>query len=156
MDFELVYGNIHEQFDSPDPDLFGALIQYPGTFGDIHDLENLIEKWHESETMVAVASDPLSLVLLKPPGELGADVVVGSTQRFGVPMGYGGPHAAFLATRDTLKRSLPGRVIRQLGRARMRRCSCEAMWSPCSCKESSPCASKPYGAALPRSTSTRI
>ena len=111
MDFELVYGNIHEQFDSPDPDLFGALIQYPGTFGDIHDLENLIEKWHRSGTMVAVASDPLSLVLLKPPGELGADVVVGSTQRFGVPMGFGGPHAAFFAAKEKNLRSIPGRII---------------------------------------------
>ncbi len=111
MGFELVHGNILEQLDSPDADLFGALIQYPGTFGDIHDIENLIEKWHESGTMVAVASDPLSLVLLKPPGELGADVVVGSTQRFGVPMGFGGPHAAFFAAKEKNLRSIPGRII---------------------------------------------
>ena len=95
MDFELIHGNVKEQLNSPDTDLFGALIQYPGTFGEIHELENLLEKWHESGTMVAVASDPLSLLLLKPPGEFGADVVVGNTQRFGVPMGFGGPHAAF-------------------------------------------------------------
>ena len=111
MGFELVHGSIQEQFDSPDTDLFGVLIQYPGTFGDIHDLENLIAKWHESGTLVAVASDPLSLVLLKPPGELGADVVVGSSQRFGVPMGFGGPHAAFFAAKEKNLRSIPGRII---------------------------------------------
>ena len=111
MGFELVYGNILEQLESPDTELFGALIQYPGTFGEIHDIENLIEKWHESGAIVAVASDPLSLVLLKPPGELGADVVFGSTQRFGVPMGFGGPHAAFFAAREKNLRNIPGRII---------------------------------------------
>ena len=111
MGFELVFGNIHLQMENQDTDLFGALIQYPGTFGDIYDLENLIEKLHESGTIVSVASDPLSLILLKPPGELGADVVFGSTQRFGVPMGFGGPHAAFFAAREKNLRNIPGRII---------------------------------------------
>ena len=111
MGFELVYANVREQLSNPGADLFGALIQYPGTFGDIHDFEKLIEIWHESETLVTVASDIMSLVLLKPPGELGADVVIGSSQRFGVPMGFGGPHAAFFATREKNMRSIPGRLI---------------------------------------------
>ena len=111
MGFELIYGNIREHLVNPEADLFGALIQYPGTFGDIHDFEKLIEIWHESGTLVTVASDIMSLVLLKPPGELGADVVIGSSQRFGVPMGFGGPHAAFFATREKNMRSIPGRLI---------------------------------------------
>ena len=111
MGFELIFDNIREQLENPEADLFGALIQYPGTYGDIHDIEKLIEKWHELGAMVTVASDPLSLVLLKPPGELGADVVIGSSQRFGVPMGFGGPHAAFFAARDKNMRSIPGRLI---------------------------------------------
>ncbi|HBL55734.1 MAG TPA: glycine dehydrogenase (aminomethyl-transferring), partial [Deltaproteobacteria bacterium] len=111
MGFELVCGNLQEQLENPDFDLFGALIQYPGTFGDIHDIEILIEKWHESGTIISVATDPMSLVLLKPPGELGADVVFGSTQRFGVPMGFGGPHAAFFAAREKYLRNIPGRII---------------------------------------------
>ena len=111
MDFELVYGNTRDQIQSPCEDCFGALIQYPGSFGDIYDIENLIKRWHDLGTMVAVASDPLSLVLLKPPGELGADVVIGSTQRFGVPMGFGGPHAAFFAAREKNLRNIPGRII---------------------------------------------
>lgn len=92
-------------------DYFGALLQYPGTTGEISDLTALIEKVQGNKGIVAVAADIYSLVLLKPPGELGADVVLGSAQRFGVPMGYGGPHAAFFATRDKFKRSLPGRII---------------------------------------------
>ena len=111
MGFELVCGNLQVQLENPDFDLFGALIQYPGTFGDIHDIEILIEKWHESGTIISVATDPMSLVLLKPPGELGADVVFGSTQRFGVPMGFGGPHAAFFAAREKYLRNIPGRII---------------------------------------------
>ncbi|MBC8258599.1 MAG: aminomethyl-transferring glycine dehydrogenase [SAR324 cluster bacterium] len=111
LGFELVCGNLLEQFEKPEVDLFGALIQYPGTYGKIHDIEKLIENWHESGTLVTVASDPLSLVLLKPPGELGADVVIGSSQRFGVPMGFGGPHAAFFAAREKNMRSIPGRII---------------------------------------------
>ncbi len=90
---------------------FGALLQYPGSGGQVRDLSQTIAAAHAQDTLVAVAADLLSLVLLVPPGEMGADVVVGSAQRFGVPMGYGGPHAAFFATRDEYKRSMPGRVI---------------------------------------------
>ena len=92
-------------------DLFGALLQYPGTYGQVDDLTDVIETAHEQKALVAVSTDLLSLALLKPPGEMGADIVVGSAQRFGVPMGYGGPHAAFFATRDAYKRSAPGRII---------------------------------------------
>ena len=92
-------------------DVFGALLQYPGTTGEVRDLSALIAEAQSKKTLVAVASDLLSLTLLKAPGEMGADVVIGSAQRFGVPMGYGGPHAAFMATRDKLKRTMPGRVI---------------------------------------------
>ncbi|MCH2180501.1 MAG: aminomethyl-transferring glycine dehydrogenase [Mariniblastus sp.] len=92
-------------------DLFGALLQYPGTYGQVNDLTDVIEMAHEQKALVAVSTDLLSLALLKPPGEMGADIVVGSAQRFGVPMGYGGPHAAFFATRDAYKRSAPGRII---------------------------------------------
>ncbi len=92
-------------------DVFGALLQYPGTEGQVVDLEPLIAAAHEKGALVAVASDLLSLTLLKPPGEMDADIVIGSAQRFGVPMGLGGPHAAFMSTRDKFKRSVPGRVI---------------------------------------------
>ncbi|GAB3018491.1 aminomethyl-transferring glycine dehydrogenase [Bowmanella dokdonensis] len=92
-------------------DLFGALLQYPGTTGAITHLETLIKDLQANKTVVTVAADIMSLVLLKSPGEMGADAVLGSAQRFGVPMGYGGPHAAFFATRDEHKRSLPGRII---------------------------------------------
>ena len=92
-------------------DAFGLLAQYPGTFGDVRDLSDVIKKSHEKNILVGVASDLLALTLLKSPGSMGADVVVGSSQRFGVPMGFGGPHAAFFATRDEYKRSMPGRVI---------------------------------------------
>ncbi|MDD1780379.1 aminomethyl-transferring glycine dehydrogenase [Enterovibrio sp. ZSDZ35] len=92
-------------------DVFGALLQYPGTTGQVRDLSDLIAAAQAKKTLVTVASDLLALTLLKSPGEMGADVVIGSAQRFGVPMGYGGPHAAFMATRDKLKRTMPGRVI---------------------------------------------
>ncbi len=92
-------------------DAFGLLVQYPGTFGDVRDLSDVIRTSHEKNILVGVASDLLALTLLKSPGSMGADVVVGSSQRFGVPMGFGGPHAAFFATRDEYKRSMPGRVI---------------------------------------------
>ncbi|WP_373020338.1 aminomethyl-transferring glycine dehydrogenase [Thiomicrorhabdus sp.] len=94
-----------------DLDLFGMLLQYPGTDGKVADYTALIEQAHRQQALVAVAADLLSLTLLKPPGEMGADVVVGNTQRFGVPLGYGGPHAAYMATRDAFKRSMPGRLI---------------------------------------------
>ncbi len=92
-------------------DIFGALFQYPALTGEVPDLAALIAQVHAQKAVAIVAADLLSLVLLKPPGELGADVVVGSTQRFGVPMGYGGPHAAFFATRLDFRRSIPGRLI---------------------------------------------
>ncbi|MCX9564774.1 glycine dehydrogenase (aminomethyl-transferring), partial [Vibrio cholerae] len=90
---------------------FGALLQYPGTTGEVRDLTDIIAKAQANKTLVTVATDLLASVLLKPAGEMGADVVIGSAQRFGVPMGYGGPHAAFMATRDAHKRTMPGRVI---------------------------------------------
>lgn len=97
--------------EATDHDIFGALLQYPSATGEITDISELITKIHENKGIVAVAADIMSLVLLKSPGELGADAVIGSSQRFGVPMGYGGPHAAFFTTSDKYKRSLPGRII---------------------------------------------
>jgi glycine dehydrogenase len=94
-----------------DGDYFGALLQYPGVNGELRDYRAFIEQAHAKDVLVAVATDLMSLVLLTPPGEMGADAVIGSAQRFGVPMGYGGPHAAFFATRDAYKRSIPGRII---------------------------------------------
>lgn len=92
-------------------DVFGAVLQYPDTHGEIHDLRPLIEHLHARQALACVAADLLSLLLLAPPGEMGADVVFGSSQRFGVPMGYGGPHAAYFASRDEFKRAIPGRII---------------------------------------------
>jgi len=89
----------------------GALVQYPATNGQIHDYSDFAKKAHDAGALVVVAADLLSLTLLRPPAEFGADVAVGSAQRFGVPMGYGGPHAAFFATRDSLKRQMPGRLV---------------------------------------------
>jgi glycine dehydrogenase len=94
-----------------DGEYFAVLLQYPGVDGEVCDHQPLIDKAHERGALVAVAADLMSLVLLKPPGEMGADAVIGSAQRFGVPMGFGGPHAAFFATREDYKRSLPGRII---------------------------------------------
>ncbi|WP_457808023.1 aminomethyl-transferring glycine dehydrogenase [Kushneria sp. EE4] len=98
-----------EQLDQYD--VFGALLQYPADDGTVTDIEALIERAHERQVMVAVATDLLALALLRPPGEMGADIALGSAQRFGVPMGFGGPHAAFFAVNDDLKRAMPGRVI---------------------------------------------
>ncbi|NIW04279.1 MAG: aminomethyl-transferring glycine dehydrogenase [Gammaproteobacteria bacterium] len=109
MGFEVIVGDIHELLEAHE--CFGVLIQYPGSSGEVRDIRSLIERAHGSQAIVTVASDLLALTLLTPPGELGADIVVGSAQRFGVPMGYGGPHAAFFATRDAFKRSTPGRII---------------------------------------------
>ncbi|KYN90712.1 glycine dehydrogenase (aminomethyl-transferring) [Vibrio cidicii] len=95
----------------PQTEAFGALLQYPGTTGEVRDLTEIITKAQANKTLVAVATDLLASTLLKPAGEMGADVVIGSAQRFGVPMGYGGPHAAFMATREQHKRTMPGRVI---------------------------------------------
>ena len=95
----------------PTHQVFGALLQYPDTHGEIRDLRPLIDQLHAQQALACVAADLLSLLVLTPPGELGADVVLGSSQRFGVPMGYGGPHAAFFACRDEYKRAMPGRII---------------------------------------------
>ena len=105
---DVIVGSI-DQFSGDD--IFGALLQYPGTSGNVTDIGPFIEKLHEQEAIVSVACDLLSLALLKPPGEMDADIAIGSSQRFGIPMGMGGPHAAFFATRDAYKRSIPGRVI---------------------------------------------
>src|SRR5262249_27230403 len=94
-----------------DGELFGVLLQYPGASGEIRDLRPMIAAAHERGALVAVAADPLALTLLTPPGELGADIAVGSTQRFGVPMGYGGPQAGYICVRDEFKRQLPGRLV---------------------------------------------
>ena len=106
---ELVIGN-HETFDFS-LEFFGAILQYPGKFGQIHDYKAFITKATDNEIKVAVAADILSLVKLTPPGEMGAAIVLGTTQRFGIPLGYGGPHAAFFATKAEYKRSMPGRII---------------------------------------------
>ncbi len=109
LHIELVIGN-HEDFECTN-EYFGALLQYPGKHGQVHDYANFVAKANEHEMKVAVAADIMSLVVLKAPGEFGVDVVVGTTQRFGIPLGYGGPHAAFFATKETYKRSIPGRII---------------------------------------------
>lgn len=95
----------------PSSEFFGALLQYPGKHGQIEDFSSFVEKAREREIKVAVAADIMSLVLLTPPGSWGVDVVVGSTQRFGIPLGYGGPHAAYFATKEEYKRNIPGRII---------------------------------------------
>jgi glycine dehydrogenase len=95
----------------PDREFFGVLVSYPGVSGVVRDFTPLIEQAHRRGAAVAVAADPLALTLLVPPGEFGADVVIGSTQRFGVPLGFGGPHAAYLAVRAGLERQLPGRLV---------------------------------------------
>jgi len=101
----------HKSLDVTNPELFGILLQYPATDGSVEDYSDLIAACHENNVHVVVSADLLSLTLLKSPGEMGADAVVGSSQRFGVPMGYGGPHAAFLATKEAFKRQIPGRII---------------------------------------------
>ncbi|MGO1189022.1 aminomethyl-transferring glycine dehydrogenase [Vibrio casei] len=106
--FDVVIGDIDSLAQQ---DVFGALLQYPSTSGEVHDLTDVIAAAQANKTLVTVATDLLACALLKPAGEMGADVVIGSAQRFGVPMGYGGPHAAFMATREKHKRTMPGRVI---------------------------------------------
>ena len=106
--FELIVDDVSELGQHQ---VFGALFQYTTTWGEVRNLQPLIAQVQAQEGLACVAADPLSMVLLTPPGELGADVVFGSSQRFGVPMGYGGPHAAFFATRDEYKRAMPGRII---------------------------------------------
>ncbi len=109
LGFELVVGD--HRTVKLDQSFFGALLQYPGERGEVHDYQAFIQEVHAHGAFVIVAADLLSLALLKPPGEFGADIVVGSAQRFGVPMGFGGPHAAFFATREEFVRHMPGRII---------------------------------------------
>ncbi len=106
---ELVVGN-HQEFNFSD-EFFGAILQYPGKHGQVFDYTNFVSKANEKNIKVAVAADILSLVKLKAPAEFGVDVVVGTTQRFGIPLGYGGPHAGYFATKEKYKRSIPGRII---------------------------------------------
>ena len=109
LEIELVVGN-HEEFDFSD-EFFGAILQYPGKTGKVHNYKEFIQKANDSQIKVAVAADILSLVMLESPGNFGVDVVVGTTQRFGIPLGYGGPHAAYFATKEEYKRNIPGRII---------------------------------------------
>lgn len=109
LDIELVIGN-HEEFNFSE-DFFGALLQYPGKSGQVYDYAGFVEQAKSADIKVAVAADILSLVNLRAPGEFGVDVVVGTTQRFGIPLGYGGPHAAYFATKEAYKRNIPGRII---------------------------------------------
>ncbi len=109
LGIEVAIGNHHTFKVSPS--VFAALIQYPATDGTIFDYRGFVESVHQHDALCIVATDLLSLALLTPPGEFGADIAVGSAQRFGVPMGFGGPHAAFFATRDEFKRQMPGRIV---------------------------------------------
>ena len=108
LGIEIITG---EPDDVPADRVFGAIFQYPGTHGHIRDLTDVIARLHEGRALAIVATDLLALTMLKEPGAMGADIAVGSSQRFGVPMGYGGPHAAFLSCRDELKRAMPGRIV---------------------------------------------
>jgi len=109
LGIDIIIGD-HRTFDFNTP-IFGCLLQYPASDGSIYDYRNFIETAHQHNTLVTVAADILSLTLLTPPGEFGADIAVGSTQRLGVPLGYGGPHAAYFATKETYKRNVPGRMV---------------------------------------------
>lgn len=109
LDIELIIGN-YQEFDFKTP-IFACLLQYPATDGTINNYESFINQVHQQQGLAILACDLLSLALLKSPGELNADIAVGNTQRFGVPLGYGGPHAAFFATKDEYKRSVPGRIV---------------------------------------------
>ncbi|QDL09055.1 glycine dehydrogenase (aminomethyl-transferring) [Brasilonema octagenarum UFV-E1] len=109
LGIDIIVGD-HQTFDFSEP-IFGAILQYPASDGTIYDYRAFIEKAHAMGALVTVAADPLSLTLLTPPGEFGADIAVGSTQRFGIPLGYGGPHAAYFATKEEYKRQVPGRIV---------------------------------------------
>ncbi|MFP6731142.1 MAG: aminomethyl-transferring glycine dehydrogenase [Alphaproteobacteria bacterium] len=108
LGIDVIVGDV---FGELEDGLFGVMVQYPGTGGAVRDISGVIEKAHAMGALATVATDLLALAILTPPGEMDADIVFGSSQRFGVPMGYGGPHAAFFATRDKFKRSVPGRII---------------------------------------------
>ncbi len=109
LDLEIVTGS--PATDLKPSEVFGALFSWPGSSGELRDPTEAITALHEAGAIAAVAADPLALTLLKTPGDMGADIAIGSTQRFGVPMGFGGPHAAYMSVRDALKRSMPGRVV---------------------------------------------
>ncbi|MEM8828266.1 MAG: aminomethyl-transferring glycine dehydrogenase [Cyanobacteria bacterium P01_G01_bin.19] len=109
LNIEVIVGS-YAEFDFATP-IFGALLQYPNTDGTVEDYSQFIDRVHEAKALATVAADILSLALLTPPGEFGADIAVGSTQRFGVPLGYGGPHAAFFATKQKYQRQVPGRIV---------------------------------------------
>ena len=109
LGWKLIVGDPLTELDRTD--VFGALLQYPGTSGAVRDLRAAIASLHAKGALAIVAADPLALTILASPGELGADIAIGSAQRFGVPPGYGGPHAAYMAVRDAFKRSLPGRIV---------------------------------------------
>ncbi|MEH1969095.1 aminomethyl-transferring glycine dehydrogenase [Nostoc sp.] len=109
LGIKIIVGD-HQTFDF-DRAIFGAVLQYPASDGTIYDYRAFIEKAHAKGALVTVAADPLSLTLLTPPGEFGADIAVGSTQRFGIPLGFGGPHAAYFATKEEYKRLVPGRIV---------------------------------------------
>lgn len=108
LGIEVIVGNPDKMDAST---VFGALFQYPGTYGHVRDFTDHIAALHEHKAIAVVSADPLALTLLKEPGAMGADIAVGSTQRFGVPIGYGGPHAAYMATKDAYKRNMPGRIV---------------------------------------------
>ncbi len=108
MGIEVIIGNPSDMVAG---DVFGAIFQYPGTYGHVCDFTPQIDALHETKALAIMSADILALCLLKSPGEMGADIAVGTTQRFGVPMGYGGPHAAYMATKDAYKRAMPGRII---------------------------------------------
>ena len=109
LGWRIVVGNPTEDLDQHE--VFGAIFQYPGVCGAFHDFSALIERLHAAGALAVMAADPMALTLLKPPGEMGADIAVGSMQRFGMPVGYGGPHAGYIAVKDTYKRALPGRLV---------------------------------------------
>jgi glycine dehydrogenase len=109
LGWQLVVGN--PLTDLAGADVFGAIFQYPASHGEVRDLRGAVEAVHAQKGIAIFAADPLALTLLVPPGEMGADIAVGSTQRFGVPMGYGGPHAAYMAVKDAYKRNIPGRLV---------------------------------------------
>jgi glycine dehydrogenase len=109
LDFDIVVGDPYTDLGSRD--MFGLLMQYPASTGQVHDIREAIGVAHQRDALSVIATDLLALTLLKSPGDMGADIVVGNAQRFGVPMGYGGPHAAFFAARDSHRRSMPGRII---------------------------------------------
>ena len=114
LGIEVIVGD--PETDLKAEEVFGALFQYPGTHGRIRDFTDQITELHAAKAMAVIAADPLSLTLLKEPGAMGADIAVGNTQRFGVPMGFGGPHAAYMATKDAHKRHMPGATCRGINR----------------------------------------